>query len=968
MAHSKESFESFLSGGNIDFIEGLYARFLEDPSSIDPSWRELFEGHGRSGKPIFVPAPPEPKLTPGGKPTNGANGKQKEALTASKAGPVLAAVSSQSMGLQAKVDQTVYAFRLRGHLLAELDPLKRPRPPVTHVVDLAMIDPSHFTTAELDQLVDSGEVFEEKNVRLRDMLGRLRRTYCHHIGVEYMHLLDSDRRRWLRRRMEQSENRDNLSVEEQRHILEKLTYAEGFEEFLHRKYVGAKRFSLEGGESLIPMIDTFLEEGGQTGISEVVIGMAHRGRLNVLSNILGKGTDQIFSEFEGPADPGNYLNRGDVKYHLGFSSDHITKGGQKIHLSLAFNPSHLEVVDPVVVGRTRAKQDRISDDQRTRGCAVLIHGDTAFSGQGLVPETLNLSEIPGYHVGGTVHIVINNQVGFTTEPQQSRSGIYATNMAQVLNIPIFHVNGDDPEACVHAMRLATDFRQKFHTDVVIDLICYRKYGHNEGDEPAFTQPEMYELIRKHPGVRRLYAEQLVAQKRIAPDEADALAKRCAHDLQEAHDRVRQSSRFQAPSFLQGLWSHYTGGADRDVSRVVTGVPVEKLKALLGHLGTVPEGFVLHPKVEAFVKNRLTIAAGEKPLDWAAGEALAFASVLTEGYSVRLTGQDSERGTFTHRHAILHDIRNGQAFNPFVSLSPDQGDCLILNSPLSEMACLGFEYGYSLDYPDGLVLWEAQFGDFANNAQVIIDQFIAAGEHKWRRLSGLVMLLPHGYEGQGPEHSSARLERFLSLCAQDNLQVCYPTSAAQFFHMLRRQVVRSWRKPLVAMTPKSKLRHPDYYSSLEEIGEGTCFQRLIADGPEVDRVKVKRLLLCSGKVYYDLNQARQAQTGKKDEPVGIARLEQLYPFPTEELVELISGMKNLKEIFWVQEEPKNMGAWNFVFPRLHEIAARRGPQLPTLGFIGRAESGSPATGYAEAHKMEQQLIVGEALNRGNKNGR
>ncbi len=954
--------DSFLSGSNIDFIEGLYARFLEDPSSVDESWRAFFEQYGREGRPLVT----------NGKTANGPTAPVRPSRPAPRALPVPSppvagrspieaapspAEAIEDMRLQARVDQTIYAFRLRGHLLAQLDPLGRPRPSLGHIADLGMVNDSHFTEAELDQLVDPNGVFEEEKVRLRDLLARLRRTYCHHIGVEFMHVQDSRRRRWLLSRMETTENRIDPTPEEQRRILTKLSYAVTFESFLHTKYVGAKRFSLDGAESLIPTIDTFLEDSGKLGVQEVVIGMAHRGRLNVLTNVLGKSPSQIFSEFDGPRDPSAYLNRGDVKYHLGFSSDYVTQDEKRIHLSLAFNPSHLEAVNPVVTGRVRAKQDRIRDEGRSRGVAFLIHGDASFAGQGVVAETLNLAELPNYKIGGTVHLIINNQIGFTTEPQEYQSSLYSTAVAQMLDIPIFHVNADDPEACVHVMRLATEFRQEFHSDVVVDLVCFRRWGHNEGDEPSFTQPKMYELIRAHPTARQLYAEELVRRGRISLEDAESIQQKVRNDFEQAYALARKESQLREPSFLEGLWKNFRGGPDSSVPDVVTGVEVERLSELLTRLSTVPEGFTPHPKIARLLQTQLAMAQGKQPLDWAAAEALAYATLATEGYPVRLSGQDTQRGTFSHRHAVLFDVRTGNRHDRFENLSPMQADCLVFNSPLSEMGCLGFEYGYSLDYPDALVAWEAQFGDFANEAQVIIDQFIAAAEDKWKRLSGLTLLLPHGYEGQGPEHSSARLERFLQLAAEDNIQVCYPTTAAQIFHLLRRQVVRSWRKPLVVMWPKSLLRRSEVASPLADLTHGG-YRRLIAD--EADPKAVSRLLLCSGKVYYDL---KQALTERGDSTIRIARLEQLYPLPEGEIQELLKGMPNLKELFWVQEEPRNMGAWRYMSNRLEELIRLPGVAKPArVGFVGRVESASPATGFHEAHVLEQKLIVDEALTR------
>ncbi|QRN99270.1 2-oxoglutarate dehydrogenase E1 component [Archangium violaceum] len=957
--------DSYLSGGNIDFIEGLYARYLEDPSSVDPSWRELFERNDGAGRPIFNPTliePPAPVVP--GKEAKGAKAAPAPTAAAVALAPQTAPTVAfqQDMKLQARVDQVISAFRLRGHLRAKLDPLGRPRPPLEHVADVGLVDDSHFSTTELEQMVESSNVFPEARVKLKDLMGRLRRTYTGSIGVEFMHMLDSERRRWLLRRMEYTENRTEFTVEEQRHILTKLSYAEGFENFLHTKFVGAKRFALDGGEALVPMMDAVLEVGGDLGLKEVVIGMAHRGRLNVLTNILGKKPDQIFSEFEGPKDPKQHMGRGDVKYHMGFSSDHGTRGGQSIHLSLAFNPSHLEAVNPVVEGRVRAKQDRGGDGERTKVMPLLIHGDAAFIGQGVVAETLNLARLKGYETGGTLHLVINNQVGFTTDPSDSRSSIYSTALAQMLDVPVFHVNGDDPEACVHVARLMAEYRQTFKSDVVIDLVCYRRYGHNEGDDPSFTQPSMYDIIRKHPTVRTLYAQQLAEKGRVPAEESEALKQRCLQEFDAALSRARAESQFKEPNALEGLWKPYKGGPESGVPDVTTGVSKETLRSALARLTEVPESFNVHRDVDRTVLKKRQSMLQTEELQWSEGESLAYATLLSEGYMVRLSGQDVERGTFSHRHAVLHDVKTGEKFVPLRQFATGKARLDIYNSPLSEMGVLGFEYGYSLDVPDGLVIWEAQFGDFANGAQIIIDQFIAAGESKWRRLSGLTLLLPHGYEGQGPEHSSARLERFLSLSAQDNIQVAYPTTPAQIFHLLRRQVLRPLRKPLVVMSPKSLLRRPEAVSKLDELTSGT-FQEVIPD--KVDPAGVTRLLLCSGKVYYDLVKARDEH---KDSSIAIVRLEQLYPFPFDELAGLVAKMPKLTELFWVQEEPRNSGAWHFMFPRLHDLAAARGQGPLKLGYIGRAEAASPATGFTQTHNLEQQLIVEEAILRGTKNGR
>ena len=936
--------ESFLTGANIDFIEAQYALFLNDPQSVGPQWRDFFASLEREGRPLVIDGltlPPRPRV-----------------FTAGAAPATL----TEDMGLQAKVDQAVMAFRLRGHLMAQLDPLGTPRKPLEHVADLGLTSSSHFTADELKQFVSPFGSFDEPRVPLARVLERMRKTYCHHIGVEFAHMYDSERRRWLQGKMERSENSPPFSLDEQRRILRKVTEAETFETTIHTKFQAAKRFSCEGGEAMLPMIDAFLELAGPLGVREVVFGMAHRGRLNVLCNIMGKPAEEIFSEFAGPPDPKLFLNRGDVKYHMGYSNDLVTSSGHKLHLTLAFNPSHLGVVHPVVEGRVRAKQERDAKGEESRRACIpfLVHGDAAFSGQGLVAETLNLADLDAYDTGGTIHLIVNNQIGYTTLADQGRSALYCTGQAQLLDIPIFHVNGDDLEACVHVMRLATEYRQRYLSDVVIDLVCYRKYGHNEGDEPAFTQPTMYQQIRAHPTPRQVYAKTLAERGTIPQAESDAVHAEVTQRFADAHASSRQENKVKDPSAFQGVWAGYVGGPDKDVPQVETGVPVERLKALLTKLATVPDGFELHPNIQrGVIEARQRMIAGEELLDWGAGEMLAYATLVTEGSPVRVSGQDSERGTFAHRQAVLHDRKTGRKAFPLGALEPGQARTRVVNSPLSEMACLGFEFGFALDSPDSLVVWEAQFGDFANNGQVMIDQFIVAAEDKWRRLNALTLLLPHGYEGAGPEHSSARMERFLELAAEDNIQVCYPTTSAQIFHLLRRQVRRKIRKPLVVMTPKSLLRLAEARSPWDDFTHGT-YRRLIGETtPDVKLAEVTRLLLCSGKVYFDLVKARDAA---KDTRLAIARLEQLYPLPHGELNQLLSSLPNVQEVFWVQEEPRNAGAWRFLLePLMHLVNAL--PSRPRLQYVGRPESASPATGYTKTHTYEQQLLVAEATSRG-----
>jgi 2-oxoglutarate dehydrogenase E1 component len=929
--------DSFLTGANIDFIEALYSRYLVDPATIEPSWRALFSTLEREGKPLVI-----------------------DGLTLSaprKATGVVQGKGAEEMALQSKVDQTIIAFRLRGHLVAQLDPLGTPRPQLDHFADFGLVSKNHFTEAELNTLVGSHDSFDEPRVPLKRVLERMRRTYASHIGVEFVQMYNSERRRWLLRRMESSENTTAFSTAEQQRLLKKLTEAEVFETTIHTKFPAQKRFSAEGGEVQVAMIQEFLELGSTLGVKEVVFGMAHRGRLNVLANIMGKPAEEIFSEITGPADPKQYLNRHDVKYHMGYSKDLVTASGDKVHLTMAFNPSHLGFVHPVVEGRVRAKQDRMGGGAAARQAIVpfVIHGDAAFAGQGLVAETLNLAGVDAYDTGGTIHLIINNQIGYTTEAAQSRTPLYCTGQAQMLDIPIFHVNSDDVEACAHVMRVATEYRQKFNTDVVIDLVCYRKYGHNEGDEPRFTQPKMYELIGAHKTVRSLYAEELAARGRVTAEQSQQVFDAVTAQFLDAFSRSKTQSLVKDPDHLQGIWSKYRGGADKDTPQLDTGVQEADLKRLLEPLAKTPDGFTLHPNVlKGVIEKRQKMLRGEENVDWGTGETLAYATILEAGYRLRVSGQDTERGTFAHRQAVLHDQKTGTTAFPLGDIDP--GKATIVNSPLSEMACMAFEYGYSLDCPDALIAWEAQFGDFANNAQVMIDQFLAASEDKWKRMSGLTLLLPHGYEGAGPEHSSARLERFLELAAEDNIQVCYPTSSAQIFHLLRRQVLRSIRKPLVVMTPKSLLRLAEATSPWSAFATGG-FQRVIGEtNKAIEPSKVTRVLLCSGKVYFDLARHREAL---KNTTTAIVRLEQLYPLPEAELRAVLAQYANARELYWVQEEPRNAGAWRYLLEPLLALVGEF-TQAPKLKYVGRPESASPATGFLSSHQYEQKLLVDEAL--------
>jgi 2-oxoglutarate dehydrogenase E1 component len=750
--------------------------------------------------------------------------------------------------------------------------------------------------------------------------------------------------------MEGSENRCTLTREEQLKILRRLTNATIFEEFIQKRFLGAKSFSLEGAESLIPLLAMAIEQAGGHGADEIVLAMAHRGRLNVLANLMNKSAQQIFREF-ADIDPELHIGRGDVKYHLGYSSDWICADGHKVHMSLCFNPSHLEFVNTVAIGRIRSKMDRVEDYARRKGLCILVHGDAAFAGEGITQETLNLSQLEGYRIGGTMHVVVNNQIGFTTDPSEARSCTYATDIAKMLQIPIFHVNGEDPEAVAQCVRLAMDFRREFQRDVVIDMYCYRRRGHNETDEPEFTQPALYRAIKQRKPVREGYLDHLLKLNGVSRAEADQMAEEERARLDKELS-VAKSEEFVRRNDIGGFWSFYIGGREREAAEVETGMDRGKMAALLLKQTQMPPGFTPHPKLVKILESRAEMAAGKKPLDWGAAEAMALASIAAQGLRVRLSGQDVERGTFSHRHSVLHDIENGNRYMPLQHLSPDQAPVEIYNSPLSEMGVLGFEYGYSLDCPDGLVMWEAQFGDFVNCAQVIIDQFIVSAEDKWNRLSGLVMLLPHAFEGQGPEHSSARLERFLTLAAKDNIQVCNLTTPAQYFHCLRRQVLRVWRKPLVIMTPKSLLRHPRAVSSLEDCAYGS-FQRVIPDPTITNPKQVERILLCSGKIYYELL-AKREELKRGD--VAIVRIEQFYPLPKEQLRSILNQYPDGTPIYWVQEEPENMGAWRFW--RIH-LGERLFDRFPFAG-ISRQSAASPATGSGSSHKLEQEKLLAAAF--------
>jgi 2-oxoglutarate dehydrogenase E1 component len=917
-------------GINSGYVAELLDRYLRNPESVDENWRSYFQSR-LSGQPGLPPA-------------NGNGTTNGRAAIQIAERPSQTAMSLAEV--QGRVSQLINAYRARGHLFARVDPLRleAAAPPQ---LELANFD---LAETDLDRSFSTLDIPGPKTATLRDIISRLDTTYCRSIGVEFTHVEDPEERLWLQERMESTQNRLKLGRDEQLRILTKLTDAEIFEQFIHKNYVGAKRFSLEGAESMIPLLDLVVETAGQQGVEEIVLAMAHRGRLNVLANIMNKSIREIFASFED-GDPEKYLGSGDVKYHLGYSTDHRTALGHKVHLTLAFNPSHLEWVNPVVEGRVRAKQDRRGDRDRRRVMPLLIHGDAAFMGQGVVGETLNLAGLEGYTTGGTIHVVVNNQIGFTTVPSDARSTRYATDITRMLKVPVFHVNGEDPEAVGQVTKLAIEFRQRFSKDVVVDMYCYRRYGHNEADEPRFTQPLMYSIIDKKPSVREVYVRRLLEMGQITTEQAEEIVVRRRGVLDAALEEARKGDFSWAPTAMGGLWSHYAGGSDSLIPEVPTAVPKEKLVLLCRRAVTLPGYFSPNPKITRLFEQRMERVEKGQPLDWGVGEMLAYASLVSEGVPIRLSGQDTRRGTFSHRHATVVDTRSGAPYVPLAQLATGHGRFEVWDSPLSEAGALGFEYGFSLDYPDGLIIWEAQFGDFVNSAQVIIDQFVISGEDKWHRLSGLVLFLPHAYEGQGPEHSSARLERFMQQSAEDNIQVCNLTTSAQIFHVLRRQVLRPWRKPLIIMTPKGMLRMPT--STIDEIANGS-FQRVIGDTSGVDPSDVRRILLCSGKVYYDLEKKR-VEIGATD--VAIIRLEQLYPI-SDAIVNALAPYKDGTPLVWVQDEPWNMGAWYCLNTRLPVLLQRRLP----LSCVARAESASPATGSHASHDLEQKMLLEAAFTR------
>ncbi|HUG76549.1 MAG TPA: 2-oxoglutarate dehydrogenase E1 component [Burkholderiales bacterium] len=932
---------SYLFGGNAPFIEELYEKYLANPGSVPEQWREYFD---------------RVQLLPGSQTKDVAHAPVVQSfIQRSKRGEfgvarTLPAEPVTPERLQVAALLLVTAYRIAGSRWATVDPLKRmPRP------QIAELEPAYYdlSEADLDQTVNAGSFVGLERTTLRNLVQALRDTYCRNVGFEYMFIGERAQRQWIQERVEPVRAVPSLGPDEQTRLLQKLTEAEHLERYLHTRYVGQKRFSLEGGESLIPSIDELIQRAGGAGVQEIVIGMAHRGRLNVLVNVLGKMPGSLFLEFEGKHAA--ELPSGDVKYHNGFSSDLSTAGGP-VHISLAFNPSHLEIVNPVVEGSVRARQRRRDDKTGDQVLPILIHGDAAFAGQGVVMETLNLSGTRGYGTGGTVHLIVNNQIGFTTsDPRDTRSTIYCTDVAKMVEAPIFHVNGDDPEAVLFVTRLALDFRQAFHKDVVIDIVCFRKLGHNEQDEPAVTQPLMYKKIAQHPGTRKLYADRLLAQGVVAAGVPEQMIKGYRDMLDAGQQTVSPvlsnfKSKF-AVDWAPFLNSKWTDAAD-------THVPLAELQRLAERLTTVPEDFKLHPTVTRVIESRRQMAAGKQPVDWGMAETLAYASLLANGYDVRLSGQDSGRGTFAHRHAVLHDQDRERwdqgGYVPLQNVAKDQGDFVVIDSVLSEEAVLGFEYGFSSAEPNALVIWEAQFGDFANGAQVVIDQFISSGETKWGRVCGLALLLPHGYEGQGPEHSSARLERFLQLCAEHNMQVCVPSTAAQIFHLMRRQMLRPFRKPLVVLTPKSLLRKKEAASSIQELANGS-FQTVIPEIGALEAKQVKRVIACCGKVYYDLLSKR---TELQRTDTAIIRVEQLYPFPHKQFEAEMKRYPGALEVVWCQEEPQNQGAWYQT--RHYLVENMRGDQK--LHYAGRPPSAAPASGYTARHVESQKALVEQAFGR------
>ena len=931
---------SHLSGGNLAYVEELYETYLRDPNEVSQEWREEFDKLPRVQQTVTPDVPHSIVREHFLYLSKNQRATQQQLPVSS--------VSSEHEKKQVRVLRMINAFRVRGHQAATIDPLG-----LMQREDIPDLD-LHFhelSAADLDTTFQLGSLFfGTEEAPLKAILDDLKKTYCTTVGSEFMHIIETQEKRWLQQRIEPVRSHPEFESEYRKHILERLTAAEGLEKYLGSRFAGAKRFGLEGGEALIPCMDELIQRAGKHGTKEVVIGMAHRGRLNVLVNTFGKNPQDLFNEFEGKR---TLETSGDVKYHQGFSSNVSTPGGE-VHLALAFNPSHLEIASPVVEGSVRARQDRRNDAAGDLVLPITLHGDQSFAGQGVVMETLQMSQTRAYKTGGTVHIVINNQVGFTTNKREdSRSTEYCTDIAKMVQAPILHVNGDDPEAVAFVTQVALDYRNEFKKDVVIDLVCYRRRGHNEADEPSGTQPVMYKVIKNQKTTRTLYAEQLITDGVVTEAESKAMEADYRQSLEDGR-HVAKSLVTEPNEELFVDWRPYLGHAwDLECD---TTVEVEMFKELVAKLDAKPEGFIVQRQVEKILEDRKKMGAGAMPINWGFAETMAYATLLAEGHPIRITGQDVGRGTFSHRHAVLHNQKNGDTHVPLKNLSADQPRMNIYDSFLSEEAVLGFEYGYATTAPNTLVIWEAQFGDFANGAQVVIDQFITSGEHKWARLCGLTMLLPHGYEGQGPEHSSARLERYLQMCAEHNIQVCVPSTPAQVFHMLRRQVIRPLRKPLIVMSPKSLLRHKQAVSTLEELTQGS-FQNVIPEVDDLKAGKVKRVVLCSGKVYYDLYNKR-AEDGRED--VAIVRLEQLYPFPEKDLLAALDNYKNVESVVWCQEEPLNQGAWYSSQHHMRNVFQQLYSTLH-LGVSARPGSAAPASGYMSQHAEEQANLVNDAIN-------
>ncbi|MDA0679837.1 MAG: 2-oxoglutarate dehydrogenase E1 component [Proteobacteria bacterium] len=926
-----------LYGSNAAAVEALYEQFIADPDVVPEGWRRYFRSLGGDQTEVLH-SPIREKLL-------------ESARASRKNGVVMAGKptgSAAAIEKQAAVSRMIQVYSLRGHQIADLDPLGLMERPVPGVLKLEYLG---LSAADMDTEFVTGGLAgtSDRHMNLRDIINLLKKIYCGTVGAEFAHVSRSRERLWLRKHFEQGMVSNGLSNPERRWLLEQLTGAEGIERYLHTRFVGQKRFSLEGGESLIPMLDDLIQQGGKSGIKELVIGMAHRGRINVLVNVLGKSPEELFEEFEGNVDPADMKGSGDVKYHKGFSADMKTAGGN-VHIALAFNPSHLEIVNPVVEGSVRARQQRRGDRERQEVMPVVIHGDAAFSGQGVVTETFQFSQTNGFRTGGTIHIVVNNQIGFTTSrPSDARSTAYCSDVAKMIEAPVFHVNGDDPEGAIFVTRLALDYRQKFKKDVVIDLVCYRRHGHNEADEPSATQPVMYSRIRKQETTREKYAKQLIAAGVVESTEVTALQE-SYRDRLDRGEPVTASALGMIGNEFTVDWSPYLNVMwDEDADTTISPAKVAKLSGIVCN---VPEDVVLHGRVQRIMDDRKRMAAAEIDMDWGFAETMAYAGLIDDGFDCRITGQDSGRGTFFHRHAVLHSQTDRQEYIPLQQISDKPGAFRVIDSLLSEEAVMAFEYGFATTDPNTLVVWEGQFGDFANGAQVVIDQFISSGEAKWGRLCGLTLFLPHGYEGQGPEHSSARLERFLQLCAEHNIQVCVPSTPAQMFHMIRRQMIRPYRKPLVVMTPKSLLRHKFSVSPLSALSYGG-FELIIGDLAALDVEKIDRVVFCSGKVYYDLVEARQVHEVTN---AAIVRIEQLYPFPIEQYANLLATYPKADEIVWCQEEPENQGAWYQIRHRLQEPLKDQ----QQLFYAGRPGAAAPASGVFKLHLQQQQALVAAAL--------